>query len=82
MLVCARRSDDTYGCAVRTVGEVLERLATGVDAERLEPIAALRTVGFRSRGFVGEYGGRIVAALYPGSRRAPPSQAGYDLHRG
>jgi hypothetical protein len=60
------------------IGNVLERLAA-VDAERLELIAALRTVGFRSRGLVGEYGELIVAALYPGSRRAPPSQAGYDL---
>ncbi|MDQ1446932.1 MAG: hypothetical protein QOI20_3396, partial [Acidimicrobiaceae bacterium] len=42
---CATRSG-AYGCAVRTIGNVLERLAA-VDAERLELIAALRTVGFR-----------------------------------
>ena len=63
---------------MRTVGEVLERLAA-VDAERLALIATLRSLGFRSRGFVGEYGELIACALYPGSRLAPPSQAGYDL---
>jgi hypothetical protein len=63
---------------MRAVGDVLERLAV-VDAERLELIATLRTLGFRSRGFVGEYGELIACALYPGSRLASPSQAGYDL---
>jgi hypothetical protein len=63
---------------VRNVAEILGRLAA-VDAQRLELIATLREMGFRSRGFVGEYGELLVAAIYPNARRAPPSQPGYDL---
>lgn len=48
-------------------------------AERIEPVGVLRSVGFRSRSFVGEYGELLAAAAYPSSRRAPPSQASYDL---
>lgn len=61
-----------------TVGDILERLAA-IDAERLQLIGDLRDMGFRSRGLVGEYGELLAAAIYPQSRRAAPSQAGYDL---
>jgi hypothetical protein len=42
-------------------------------------IGELRTMGFRSRGMVGEYGELIAAAVYGEARRAPPSAPGYDL---
>jgi hypothetical protein len=60
---------------MRTVGDVVTRLAS-LDEQRRELITAL---GFRSRGFLTDYGELIAQRVYHGSRRAPPSQPGYDL---
>lgn len=59
------------------VGEILKRLAV-VDGERMELITCLRSMGFRSRGLVGEYGELLAAALY-GIPLSVSSQPGYDL---
>jgi hypothetical protein len=45
------------------VGEILKRLAV-LDEERVELLTLLRTMGFRTRGLVGEYGELLAAALY------------------
>jgi hypothetical protein len=60
-----------------SVGDILKRLGV-LDAERIELLTQLRTMGFRSRGLVGEYGELLAASLYDVSLpvTAPP---GYDL---
>jgi hypothetical protein len=62
---------------VDNVADILKRLAV-LDAERVELLTQLRTMGFRSRGLVGEYGELIAAALYDAPLPAS-SQPGYDL---
>ena len=60
-----------------SVGDILKRLAV-LDTERVELLTQLRTMGFRSRGLVGEYGELLAAALY-GVPLPASSQPGYDL---
>ena len=59
-----------------SVGAIFKRLAV-LDAERVELLTRLRTMGFRSRGLVGEYGELLAAAIYdiPLPTSSPP---GYD----
>jgi len=49
-----------------------------LDAQRLVLMNRLVALGFRSRGFVGEYG-EMIAAAYYGVEVAGPSQTGFDL---
>jgi hypothetical protein len=60
-----------------SVGDILKRLAV-VDAERVALLTQLRTMGFRSRGLVGEYGELLAAAIYD-VPLPPSSPPGYDL---
>jgi hypothetical protein len=60
-----------------SVGDILKRLAV-LDAERIELLAQLRTMDFRSRGLVGEYGELLAAAVYNVPLPAW-SKPGYDL---
>jgi hypothetical protein len=60
-----------------TVGEILKRLAV-LDDERVELLTQLRTMGFRTRGLVGEYGELLAAALYDAPLPVS-SRPGHDL---
>lgn len=59
------------------VGDILKRLAV-LDSERVGLLTQLRTMGFRSRGLVGEYGELLAAAHYHVSLSVS-SKPGYDL---
>ena len=60
-----------------SVAEILKRLAV-LDVERVELLTQLGTMGFRTRGFVGEYGELLAAAVYAVPLPAS-SLPGYDL---
>lgn len=62
------------------IARVIRQLAE-LDAQRLVLLDRLLSLGFRSRGLVGEYG-ELIAASYYGVEPAGPSQRGFDLEAG